>query len=180
MKPTYFSLKRATVYFIRPIGMQGPIKIGCSIAPDGRRSSLETWSPFPLEIVAEIEGIRLLERRFHALFREQHRSREWFAWSPELQRVMDEVAAGTFDVDTLPDPQGLRPRNRKVKWSEASRRRASLNSRVRNTSRKHNRYLPRGIDSYRAHDDPAKVAAMEAFVADPFANGISRAELAAS
>src|SRR3546814_12747101 len=38
------------VYFIRPIGQAGPVKIGCSVGPNKRRPELETWSPVPLEI----------------------------------------------------------------------------------------------------------------------------------
>ena len=45
------------VYFIKPIGMDGPIKIGCSVSPDRRRETLEWWCPFPLEILAEIEEL---------------------------------------------------------------------------------------------------------------------------
>jgi hypothetical protein len=97
------------VYFIKPIGMQGPVKIGCSYSPDSRRDTLRYWSPFPLEIVAEIEGDFRIERQFHALFVDTYISHEWFNWSPELQAVIDAVAAGTFDLATLPDP-ALLPR----------------------------------------------------------------------
>lgn len=100
------------VYFIKPIGMAGPVKIGCSSSPDNRRRSLATWSPFPLEIVAEIEGDIKLEQRFHTRFLGSYKSHEWFDWSPELQAVIDAVAAGTFDIATLPKPQQL-PRKRK-------------------------------------------------------------------
>ena len=95
---------RGTVYFIRPIGMAGPIKIGCSCSPDNRRKSLELWSPFPLEIIAEIDGGPKLERRFHAMFRADHKSHEWFHWSARLDGVIAEVRAGTFDIETLPEP----------------------------------------------------------------------------
>lgn len=100
-------MKQRRVYFIRPIGMQGPIKIGCSHSPTGRRSTLETWSPFPLEILAEIEGCEKIERRFHALFTAQHQSREWFHWSPELEATIAAINAGTFNIETLPAPRRL-------------------------------------------------------------------------
>lgn len=92
------------VYFIKPVGLDGPIKIGCSVAPDSRRSTLETWSPFALEIVAEIEGGFALEARFHALFQETHQRREWFGTSRRLQAVIAAINAGTFNVETLPAP----------------------------------------------------------------------------
>lgn len=100
------------VYFIKPIGMDGPIKIGCSIAPDRRRSSLELWSPFPLEIVAEYEGGNAIERRFHAMFASDHVHHEWFNRTDRLVGVIKAIKAGTFDLESLPPPQQL-PRKAK-------------------------------------------------------------------
>lgn len=96
---------RSTVYFIRPIGMDGPVKIGCSRSPYKRLVTLETWCPFPLEIVAEIKGDTLLERRFHARFRASHMRHEWFRWTPGLAETIDLIGSGAFDVETLPDPE---------------------------------------------------------------------------
>lgn len=101
------------VYFIKPVGLDGPIKVGCSASPDGRRSTLETWSPFALEIVAEIDGDFHLEHRFHALFMETHLRREWFGWSRRIQATIDAVKNGSFDVSTLPAPISAAAQNRK-------------------------------------------------------------------
>jgi hypothetical protein len=95
------------VYFIKPIGFTGPVKIGCSQDVKRRRGQLARLCPFPLEIIAEIEGGRELERRFHALFALRHKQREWFDWSPDMARVVSEINAGTLDLDTLPPPQSL-------------------------------------------------------------------------
>ena len=95
------------VYFIKPVDMLGPIKIGRSVSPDGRRATLETWCPFPLEIVAEMAGPKELERRFHAYFLDLHIRHEWFRVSNELQAVMREIADGTFDLGALPPPRKL-------------------------------------------------------------------------
>lgn len=92
------------VYFIKPVGMDGPIKIGCSQSPQLRREALDNWSPFALEIVAEIEGGFDLERRFHALFVETHQRREWFGWSKRLAATIAAIRDGTFDLATLPEP----------------------------------------------------------------------------
>lgn len=51
------------VYFIKPVGLAGPIKIGCSYSPEKRRSALDCWSPFALEIIAQIDGGANLERQ---------------------------------------------------------------------------------------------------------------------
>lgn len=96
------------VYFMRPAGMPGPIKIGCSHVPPDRRLALSKWSPFQLEIIAKIRGEFDLERRFHNRFRRDHSHCEWFAWSPELQAVIDQIVSGCFDIDTLPEAKGVR------------------------------------------------------------------------
>lgn len=43
-----------TVYFVKPVGMDGPIKIGCTTTPAARIESLTIWSPFPLEVLVTI------------------------------------------------------------------------------------------------------------------------------
>lgn len=90
------------VYFIKPIGMAGPIKIGTSNSPTHRAQDLATWSPFPLEVVATVEGGVPMERRFHAAFQSLHKGREWFEASAELVAAINHINAGIFDFDTLP------------------------------------------------------------------------------
>ncbi|MES2781915.1 MAG: GIY-YIG nuclease family protein [Pseudomonadota bacterium] len=90
------------VYFIKPIGMQGPVKIGVSYTPIKRLRQLETFSPFGLELLVEVEGDKRLERAFHALFLHSHTRHEWFDWTPELQATIDALEAGTFDFESLP------------------------------------------------------------------------------
>lgn len=101
------------VYFIKPIGHEGPIKIGQAQDPSRRFQDLDQWAPWPLELLATIEGDRHLERRFHHYFRDLHQRREWFRVSNELQAVVREVAEGTFDTSILPEPRNLprRPRD---------------------------------------------------------------------
>jgi len=91
------------VYFIKPIGMDGPVKIGCSVSPQGRLESLDMWSPIPLEIVADTEGGLALEKRFHYHFAASHDRREWYRWSPEIAAVVAAINAGTFDASILPE-----------------------------------------------------------------------------
>jgi hypothetical protein len=91
-----------TVYFIRPVGKCGPVKIGHTNCADDRLRGLMAWSPEPLEIAATIEGDFKLEARFHARFKHQHSHHEWFRASDELDEVISQIATGTFDVGTLP------------------------------------------------------------------------------
>lgn len=90
------------VYFIKPIGMDGPVKIGTSESPVRRCGALAAWSPFPLEIAAQVEGGEVIEARFHRLFIDSHERLEWFSWTPELQSIIDHINNGTFDIACLP------------------------------------------------------------------------------
>lgn len=101
-----------SVYFIKPIGMDGPVKIGCSWSPDRRLKTLETWSPFPLEVVAMLDGGLYMERRFHALFVDDHIHHEWFRYTDALGAVIDAIKSGTFSHSVLPDAAQL-PRRKK-------------------------------------------------------------------
>lgn len=157
------------VYFIKPIGMDGPIKIGCSWAPDHRREGLETWSPFPLELLATIEGTGQLERQFHALFADDHSHKEWFRVTPELLGVIAAVQAGTFDISSLPAPRII---GRKVgdltrqPWSTERKQAASRNHAIRKAERASGRVL----DWNHSEQELAQ------FLADPASNGITREE----
>lgn len=96
-----------TIYFLRPIGQEGPVKIGSTSDPDGRLITYISWSPVPLEIAAQLTGPRSLELRFHALFQEQHTHHEWFSASDALTQAIDQIRAGRFDLDSLPAPKCL-------------------------------------------------------------------------
>src|SRR3546814_2529964 len=116
------------VYFIKPVGMGGPVKIGCSYSPDARRNTLDTWSPFALEVVATIKGDEEMERRFHAKFQDTHERREWFTWSQGLEDTKAAIRAGTFDVASLPDPELVCIRGRKRDNSRSEEHTSELQS----------------------------------------------------
>ena len=124
------------VYFIRPIGMDGPVKIGTSCSPDTRLKTLATWSPFALEIVAKIRGAERLEMQFHALLQDSHERREWFTATPEVKAVIDAVIDGTFDLDSLPEPKRLTSKGGKprgTQWTPEQRYRSSVFARLRSS-----------------------------------------------
>lgn len=43
------------VYFLRPVGEEGPVKIGVSEVPENRLRTYMVWSPMILEVAAKIE-----------------------------------------------------------------------------------------------------------------------------
>jgi hypothetical protein len=100
-------MAEARVYFIKPVGQDGPIKIGCSRWPDRRLSEVMLWSPVELEIVASFGGGFKMERRFHAAFFNDHSHREWFRPSAALIETIASINAGTFDEKSLPKGRNL-------------------------------------------------------------------------
>jgi hypothetical protein len=100
------------IYFIKPVGLSGPIKIGISVRPEHRRQTLERSSPIRLEIVALIAGDAVLEKRFHAKFFNDHDRCEWFNVTAELISAIAEINDGSFDARDLPEPRML-PRKAK-------------------------------------------------------------------
>lgn len=117
------------VYFIKPVGMDGPIKVGCSQSPANRRDALDNWSPFALEIIAEIDGDTRLERRFHHFFLASHDRREWFKPSALMTDTIAAINAGTFDINCLPEPRHL-PNVNAPKRTVEQRQRQSISMRL--------------------------------------------------
>jgi hypothetical protein len=98
------------VYFLKPVGERGPIKIGYSCEPPKRLISYQCWSPVRLELVAKLPGGSELEGRFHAAFFAHHLHGEWFEACPELLAAIEQIKSGDFDVTTLPATRDIRRR----------------------------------------------------------------------
>lgn len=99
-------MRLGRVYFMRPVGADGPVKIGFSFAPEQRLYAYASWSPYPLEIAAMVPGTISTESQFHALFDAHHSHHEWFHAAPEISAVIDAIKAETFDMDSLPGVAG--------------------------------------------------------------------------
>lgn len=115
------------VYFIKPIGSAGPIKIGFSGNVEQRLTALSRKS-MPLEIIATFPGGHFVERQFHTLFRQSHISREWFFPTVELLAAIEAIKSDKFDSANLPEQPVRLPRKpidftpeRRAKMSEAAK-----------------------------------------------------------
>lgn len=87
------------IYFLRPVGLLGPVKIGCSVFPANRALYLSTWSPMPLEVLAEVPGGFDIEAALHERFADDHYHHEWFHASGDLLRGIEQVkASGDFSA----------------------------------------------------------------------------------
>lgn len=91
-----------SVYFIRPVGQEGPIKIGSSASPVARLRDYQKCSPVDLEIIGVIRGGFDVEWRIHAELERFHRRSEWFEAAPEVLALVKSALAGALDVDALP------------------------------------------------------------------------------
>lgn len=116
------------VYFIRPVGMIGPIKIGCSHNPEQRRRQLRLCSPVDLEVVGAIEGGLGDEYAVQAYLADHQSHGEWFLANSQVLAVIDQLLSGRIAVNDL-GRDGKSPCKARGKWS-AARRRAHEQSRV--------------------------------------------------
>lgn len=126
------------VYFLRPVGKPGPVKIGRSKSPRSRLDALMAWSPVPLEIVATIPGSYEIEYRVHALFAKDHTRREWFKPSRKLSLFIHAINAGK-PIESLIDfrlPVSSLQKGRKRNYTPERRLYLSYSARVRNALRK--------------------------------------------
>jgi hypothetical protein len=82
------------IYFIKPVGMEGPIKIGCSEMPDGRLETFMAWSPWPLEMLATVPGHFPQERFLHRCFAANRSHLEWFHVTSLLLETIAMAKAG--------------------------------------------------------------------------------------
>lgn len=78
-----------SIYFIQQ-GDNGPIKIGYTTDLLSRMDTLQTGSPYKLNLVLCFQGFVTTERELHAKFRKDRMRGEWFAPSEELMTFIEE------------------------------------------------------------------------------------------
>lgn len=110
------SSRRTFIYFIKPIGKAGPIKIGCTRFVERRLDELLHWSPVPLEVVAIAPGDFRLERFIHNRFADERLHKEWFTESDALIAAIERVKAGEPVVTVF----GAVERSR-TRWGQVER-----------------------------------------------------------
>lgn len=82
------------VYFIKPVGQAGPIKVGHSIFPPDRLGALQTWSPVDLELISQFPGSFEIERAIHERFARWQVRGEWFEPVDELVKLAEGIRDG--------------------------------------------------------------------------------------
>lgn len=89
------------IYFLKPVGMVGPIKIGSSAFVNDRITQISAWSPFPLELVYSEIGLPIVERTLHRHFAEYHSHLEWFHPGHRLLAALERMKAGEKIADAV-------------------------------------------------------------------------------
>jgi hypothetical protein len=93
---------RRIIYLIKPIGLDGPVKVGITTNVPKRLLALNCMSPLPLEVLLAFEGNAKLERCLHAYFDDSHSHGEWFNWSERMKEFVASVKTVGFDTSLLP------------------------------------------------------------------------------
>ena len=130
---------RGFVYFLRPVGQDGPVKIGFSCRPEERLQTYLSWSPVPLELAATLDGEPWLERYFHRRFHSSWLHHEWFSASQKLSAAVEDIAAGRFVIPAPSDVESAGPsicNQSRPSWSAEQRLGASLSRRIRHLEAK--------------------------------------------
>jgi hypothetical protein len=123
------------VYFIKPIDMAGPIKIGCSIDHAQRAEHFCRWSPLPLELIGSVPGTHQDEAFLHNCFIDAHSHGEWFHPIPRLVSIIPLILKHGMKIARqelkpqgslrvlLEDPEVRERRAEAIRMSWADRRR---------------------------------------------------------
>lgn len=151
-------MSAAHVYFLKPIGLDGPIKIGHSMNPKSRLETLAIWSPWPLEIIGSVPGRIQDEQYLHRCFLDCHSHYEWFRSTPLLRHTIATIiAAGRVDPAqlSLTEKGSVRKKTRRViNLTPARRLYLSWAARIRAAERR------LYGDPERRHHAPADVQAI--------------------
>jgi len=118
------------VYFARPVGMLGPIKIGFTGNPDQRIDLLTRGSPFPIEYAVVIRGCFTLESRLRHCFADARSHSEWFHPVPRLLELIAKLKAGV-PVQQAIDLSKRTGRLTRDSWSRSRRLQSSYHMRAR-------------------------------------------------
>lgn len=173
------------IYFVKPIGADGPIKIGCSRAPEGRLAQFLAWSPSPLEIIATTAGDFSLEQNLHECFADAHLHHEWFRATPGLLRLIDALRAGSL----LSDAVDLTKRVRSIRkkgvhyWPPDRRRYMSYVHRLRHAFNRLRLFPPDDVNRIMARwggswpspgitPSEVEVARLDEVIAGPATHGV--------
>lgn len=92
----------STVYFVEAVGLD-LIKIGYASNVPLRIRSIETSCPVPVRLLGTFPGGPEMERHFHKEFATHRSHREWFRRSPDMDRLLSQLAPPTASPPDVAD-----------------------------------------------------------------------------
>jgi hypothetical protein len=113
-----------SVYFLKPVDLPGPIKIGWGQYPTDRLGWYAKYSPIPLELILVVPGGYELEKALHEHFADVHSHREWFHAAPRLVSAIAAMKAGTPPHEAV-DLHDRRGNVRALKLADARARKGT-------------------------------------------------------
>jgi hypothetical protein len=178
------------VYFIKPVGMDGPIKIGWSKLPARRLLSLSVWSPFKLELLHVIPGSFALEQTIHRCLWRSHSHNEWFQSTDEVRAFVEKLLNG-LPVEEAIDLSSATPRERrKYNYTPVQRQWLSYCHRIAHAVKRAEKQCGKrkfpckpaseAMDRWRETDErplDTEIALIEAFIDNPVKNGRSLSKM---
>ncbi|MBW7965282.1 GIY-YIG nuclease family protein [Bradyrhizobium sp. BR 10261] len=84
------------------------VKIGFSKDVDQRQKQLQTFFPFPLELLLSMPGSALTERQLHRRFKCSRVTGEWFRLTPEISTFVQQNNVRTACQNRGPECQNRR------------------------------------------------------------------------
>lgn len=143
------------IYFFKPVGLDGPIKIGFSHRPIGRLAQYASWSPVRLEMIGFVPAQPEDENFLHQCFADIHSHNEWFFATTALRLAIARIlAVGSIAIarETLFPVGNIR--TGRTNRSPEQRRKSSYAHRLSWATRKLRKETP---DQILAFSEPAEI-----------------------
>lgn len=119
------------IYFVRiKDDPQSPVKIGHSLDPIKRLNDLMVWSPRELFILGIVQGAVIHERAVQRCLKAHLSHKEWFHWTPEVEKTVNGIIDGTVCVLALREQYSKGDRIYKTQSEIIGRIKASLSSKI--------------------------------------------------
>lgn len=175
------------IYFMRPIGQLGPVKVGCSIQPLSRLAQYQAWSPIPLEVFFSFPGGPKIEAALHAHLADTFSHHEWFHASEKLQRIVAGLRDGRAwgDLITLGQKSPMRSASARRIVTQSTRQRQSYLMRLHHAANRVKLWVPQDVYSICSrwsgygrepsiHPTPQEIVRLNEVLANPERHFVSR------